>query len=326
MLVTIYNVPDYEERFVKKVSRDLGVTVRWFNKKLTVETASLAVGSDAVCVTGSTVDADVLETLHAMGIKHVSTRTIGYDHIDIEKAKALGMTVSNARYQPYNVADFTVMLMLMMLRHAKISVCRALVNDFSLDSLMGREMRSLTIGILGTGKIGAAVARDVAGFGSRILAYDKFENPNLKDIVTYGTLDEVLSQSDIITLHMPLFDDTYHIINDASIEKMKDGAVIINTARGALIDTGALIEALESGKIGGAAIDSVEEENGVMHVAVGTRIIKKRDLLYLKQFPNVVYTQHYGFFTEEGVEAMMRSGLESVKLEIEGRENPYRVF
>ena len=233
-----------------------------------------------------------------------------------------GIKVYNAFYEPNNVADFAVMSMLILLRKAKVSICRALVNDFSLDGMKGREMRSMTVGVIGTGKIGATVVRNLSGFGCKILAYDPYENAKLKEYATYVDLDTLYHESDIITLHTPLTSDNYHMINKESIEKMKDGVIIINTARGALIDTDDLIDALESEKVGGAGIDTLEEEQGIMHVHVGTQIMNnKRSLLYIKQFPNVLYTQHYGFFTEEAIMSMVTCGITSLQDGFYGRES-----
>ena len=217
------------------------------------------------------------------------------------------------------------MMMLILLRKAKISICRALVNDFSLDGMMGREMRSLTIGVVGTGKIGAAVVRNLSGFGCRILAYAHHPAPCLAGLADYVELDELYARSDIITLHVPLTEQNYHMIDAATLQKMKRGVILINTARGKLIETESLIQALESGQVGGAGIDTLEEESGVMHVHVGTKVIDNRSLLYLKQFPNVLYTQHYAFFTQEATESMVRCGIQSILAGVQGTPTPCEV-
>ena len=177
---------------------------------------------------------------------------------------------------------------------------------------MGRELRSLTVGVIGTGKIGAAVIRNLSGFGCKILACAHHPDPSLSGLAEYVDLDRLYAQSDIVTLHVPLTQANYHMIDAGTLAKMKRGVILINTARGQLIDTESLIDALESGQVGGAGIDTLEEESGVMHIHVGTRIIDKRSLLYLKQFPNVLYTQHYAFFTQEATESMVRCGLQSI--------------
>ena len=313
MKICVYDILDYEEPILQRLERQLGGELVWVRGPLTADSLALADGCGGVSVLGySRVDRPLLEAMVQKGIRYLSTRTIGYDHIDTAAAKALGVHVYHAHYAPNNVADFTVMMMLIMLRKAKISICRALVNDFSLDGLMGRELRSLTVGVIGTGKIGAAVIRNLSGFGCKILAYAHHPDPSLAGLAEYVELDQLYAQSDIVTLHVPLTQANYHMIDAGALGKMKRGVILINTARGQLIDTESLIDALESGQVGGAGIDTLEEESGVMHVHVGTRIIDNRSLLYLKQFPNVLYTQHYAFFTQEATESMVRCGLQSI--------------
>lgn len=179
-------------------------------------------------------------------------------------------------------------------------------------------MRSLTVGVVGTGKIGSTVIKNLSGFGCRILACDKYRNPAVEELAEYVGLDTLYAESDIITLHTPLNDENYHMINEETIRKMKKGVILINTARGQLIDTESLIKALEEEHVGGAGIDTLEEEAGIMHVHVGTKIVDKRSLLYLKQFPNVLYTQHYAFFTKEATESMIRCGITSIQSGVRG--------
>lgn len=313
MKICVYDILDYEEPILERLQSQIGEELVWVRAPLTESSLALAEGCCGLSILGySRVDRPLLEAMVQMGIRHISTRTIGYDHIDTAAAKELGVHVYHAYYAPNNVADFTVMMMLIMLRKAKISICRSLVNDFSLDGLMGRELRSLTVGVIGTGKIGAAVIRNLSGFGCKILAYAHYPDLSLSGLVEYVDLDQLYAQSDIVTLHVPLTQANYHMIDAGTLAKMKRGVILINTARGQLIDTESLIDGLESGQVGGAGIDTLEEESGVMHIHVGTRIIDKRSLLYLKQFPNVLYTQHYAFFTQEATESMVRCGLQSI--------------
>ena len=313
MKICVYDILDYEEPILERLQSQIGEELVRVRAPLTESSLALAKGCCGLSILGySRVDRPLLEAMVQMGIRHISTRTIGYDHIDTAAAKELGVHVYHAYYEPNNVADFTVMMMLIMLRKAKISICRALVNDFSLDGLMGRELRSLTVGVIGTGKIGAAVIRNLSGFGCKILACAHHPDPSLSGLAEYVDLDRLYAQSDIVTLHVPLTQANYHMIDAGTLAKMKRGVILINTARGQLIDTESLIDALESGQVGGAGIDTLEEESGVMHIHVGTRIIDKRSLLYLKQFPNVLYTQHYAFFTQEATESMVRCGLQSI--------------
>lgn len=320
MKIAVFDVTDFEVPVLNRLKAEGNDELVFYAESLTEDACYGLAGFQGVSVLGySKVNKEILSALKKMGIEHVSTRTIGFDHIDVKAAKEMGIHVYHAFYSPNNVADFAVMMMLIMLRKAKISICRALVNDFSLDGMMGRELRSLTVGVIGTGKIGATVVKNLSGFGCRIIAYDFVENPAIKEMAEYVDLDTLYEESDIITLHVPLTEDNYHMINDDTIAKMKKGVILINTARGQLIDTESLIRALENEYVGGAGIDTLEEESGVMHVDVGTRIIDKRSLLYLKQFPNVLYTQHYAFYTKEATESMVRCGIEAIRDGVMGK-------
>ena len=197
----------------------------------------------------------------------------------------------------------------MCLRNYKQALWRGQVNDYSLFGLIGREMRSLTVGVIGTGRIGQAVLRNLTGFGCRLLAYNAHQRPEVREIAEYVTLDELYRQCDIITIHMPLVESTRHFINSDSIRKMKKGVILINCARGALADLDALIEGIESEKIGALGLDVVEGEEGITHVDHRIDIISNQKMAYLRQFRNVVMTQHMAFYTEEAVENMVRSGI-----------------
>ncbi len=314
MKIYVFDTADFEIQTLEKLNKSTDSEIVIRRDSLTMDTVSEIYDGDAVSVLGySRINRELLLELKALGINHISTRTIGFDHIDVASASELGMHVYNAYYQPSNVADFTVMMMLIMLRKAKISVCRALVNDFSLDGMQGRELRSMTVGIIGTGKIGATVIKDLSGFGCKIYAYSHHEREDLSGLCQYVDLETIYRECDIISLHIPLTDDNYHMIDRDALYRMKKGVILINTARGQLIDTEDLIAALEDEQVGGAGIDTLEEEAGIMHVDVGTRIVDNRSLLYLKQFPNVLYTQHYAFFTEEATTSMTTCGVTSLE-------------
>ena len=221
--------------FFEKFCAKYNVEYDYTTETPCMENLDMAAGYDVVDVITTVFDKPMLKKLHDLGIKCIATRTIGYDHIDMAAAKTLGFRACNASYSPYNVADFAVMLMLMLLRKAKVSVIRALVNDFSLDDLQGREMRSLTVGVVGTGKIGRIFADICKGFDMRVLNYDKFPNP--ASDLAYVDLPELLGQADVISLHCPLTDETRHMIDNAAIASMKPGVVIVDTSRGGLVDT-----------------------------------------------------------------------------------------
>lgn len=325
MKITAFEVKEYELADFRR-AEEYGLSATLIEEPLTQANLSRVAGSEGVTTLGfSDLTAPALQRLAQYGVKYLATRTVGYNHIDLEAAKRYGIRVSNASYSPYNVADFTVMLILMLLRKAKISVCRALVNDFSLDGMCGREMRNLTVGVVGTGKIGKTVIQNLSGFGCKILAYDPYADPAGIPNVRFTDFDTLCRESDVITLHVPLTPSTRHLIDRNAFSKMKKGALLINTARGGLVSTPDLIEALESGRLGGAGLDTVESEEGVAHIDLRARVVDRRDLFYLKQFPNVVYTSHYAFFTEEATSAMVGCALESLSRFGAGKDNPYEI-
>ncbi len=325
MKIAAFEVKEYELKDFERAG-EYGLDVMLCADNLTKDNAELAKGCEGITTLGfSDLTEPMIKRLSEYGVKFIATRTVGYNHIDLDAAKKYGVRVSNAYYEPYNVADFAVMLMLMLLRKAKISVCRALVNDFSLDGMCGREMRNLTVGVIGAGKIGKAVIGNLQGFGCKILAYDPHAKGKV-DGAEFTDLDRVYRESDIITLHVPLTPANRHMVDAAAIAKMKDGVIIINTARGGLIDTDALIAALESEKVGGAGLDTIEQEDGVAHIDLRARIVNKRDIFYLKQFPNVIFTSHYAFFTEEATAAMVHCAMKSLSLFGAGENNPYEII
>lgn len=324
MKIAAFEVKDYELKDFER-AKEYGLEVDLYAENMCADNVDRVAGCEGVTTLGfSDLSEPMIKKLSELGVKYLATRTVGFNHIDLDACKKYGIRVSNAYYEPYNVADFAVMLMLMLLRKAKISVCRALVNDFSLDGMCGREMRNLTVGVIGAGKIGRAVIGNLQGFGCKVLAYDPYAKDHA-DGAIFCDLDTLYRESDIISLHVPLTDQNRHMINAEAISKMKDGVLIINTARGGLIDTDALIAALESEKVGGAGLDTIEAEDGVAHIDLRARIVNKRDIFYLKQFPNVIFTSHYAFFTEEATSAMVDCGLKSLALFGEGKINPFEI-
>ena len=291
-----------------------------------MENAHLAEGYEYVSIITSRIDADLMKRFHELGVKMISTRTIGFDHIDLDAARKYGIHVSNVSYSPECVADYTVMLMLMSIRKMKRIMQRAEINDFSLPGIQGREMPNFTVGVLGTGKIGRCVIRDLSGFGCRIYAYDKYESESVKEHAQYADLDTIFRECDMITLHMPLEEDNFHLLNEEAFAKMKDGVIIVNTARGGLINTKALINALESGKVGAAGLDVIEDEFGMYYYDLKSDILSKRDLFILRGFPNAIVTPHMAFYTDQAVSDMVKHSIESCLLRAEGKEDPWEVL
>ena len=308
-----YDVRPDEEAAFHALSRRLGISIILSPEAPSLENAALAQGCDGITMLGQgNINAALLTCYHSMGIRYLSTRTIGYNHIDLDCAHSLGIRVCNASYAPNGVADFTVMMILMCLRNYKQAMWRSKVNDFSLSGLMGREMRNLTIGIMGTGRIGRAVIQNLSGFGCRLLAYDVVQNEAVKNMASYVDLDTLYRESDVITLHMPLLDSTKHIINQESIAKMKDQIILINCARGQLMDSDALVDGIEKEKIGALGIDTFEGEENVVHKDLRVDIIANRNLFYLQQFRNVIFSQHMAFYTKEAIESMVSCGVEGL--------------
>lgn len=327
MKVTVYNCRSFDEKeLFEKYGKELGMELVLCPDVPDKENAVLARESECIDIITSKMPAELLKVFAGYGVKYVTTRTIGYDHIDVKAARELGMTVANAPYGPCGVADYTVMLILMTIRKMKRIIERTNIQDYSLAGIQGRELKDLTVGVIGTGRIGRTVLKDLSGFGCRLLAYDLFENEEVKNSgVPYVTLEEMWRQADVITLHTPLTDDNYHMINSEAISKMKDGVMIINTARGGLIDSAALISGIESGKIGGAGLDVVENEFGLYYYDHKSDILNNRELAVLRGFPNVTVSHHMAFYTDDCVDTVVRDSLLGCKYFVEGKENPWEV-
>lgn len=310
MKICAYEVREDEKKDFARMAEKLQVEIELHDEIPGPDTAALAEGCEGVTMLGmGKINKELLDMWKSMGVQCISTRTIGYNHIDTEYAKEIGMQICNAAYPPSGVAEFTLMLMLMCLRNYKQSLWRGQVNDFALQGLQGKEIGSMTVGVIGTGKIGAQVIKYLTGFGCRILAYDMYPNAALKDVVEYVELDKLFAKADMITLHTPLLDSTYHLVNAETIAKMKDGVVLINCARGELMDTTALIEGIESGKIGALGLDVVEGERGIAHEDHRIDILSNQQMAYLRQFRNVTMTPHMAFYTDVAVSHMVECGV-----------------
>jgi D-specific alpha-keto acid dehydrogenase len=242
-----------------------------------------------------------LRALGDAGVTYISTRCVGCDHIDVHFAERVGICVETVTYSPDSVADYTLMLMLMAVRHAKSVIRRTDVHDYRLHDERGKELRDLTVGVIGTGRIGTAVIDRLHGFGSRVLAHDR--RPTAA--ADYVALGELLRRSDIVTLHTPLTADTHHLLDRARIRQIKPGAYVINTGRGALLDTRALVPALESGRLGGAALDVLEDEEGIFYADCRHTPIRSRSLLRLQKLPNVLVSPHTAYYTDHALSDMV---------------------
>ena len=314
MKIIAFGVRKDELPYFEKFADEFSIEYATTSKELTPETAHLAEGFDGVSdYTSSEALNDVWPTFKEMGIKYFSVRTAGFDGIDLEKAKANDIQVANVpQYSPSAIAEFAVAMTLSVLRKIPLALRRARVQDFSVENLMGRELNSMTVGIIGTGHIGLTTAKVFNAFGSQVIGYDKFENPAAKGVLDYKTLDEVLAEADIISLHIPLTDENRYIINADSIAKMKDGVVIINTARGAHVDGAALRDALVSGKVSAAGLDVYEFERDLLKKDLSGVVIQDEIFRDLKNLPNVIMTPHIAFNTETAVKNMVKMSTENL--------------
>lgn len=313
MKIVAFETREDERPTFRKLEQKHQIEIVCLPEELSKQNIGLAKGATAISILGhSQMNAELLSLLKDNGISFVSTRTVGYNHIDLEAANKLGIRVANAYYDPHGVADYTVMLILMSLRKYKQAMWRANVNDYSLNGLKGREMRNLTIGVVGTGNIGAQVIQNLSGFGSRLLAFDTRKNPNVESLVEYMPLEQLYAEADIISYHVPLLNNTNRMVNRDTLAQMKDGVVLINCSRGELMNVSDVIDAIESHKIGALAMDVFENETGIYHQDRRTDIISNRDMAYIRQFPNVIMTQHIAFYTDAAVETMVECGVESL--------------
>ena len=320
MKIAAFEVRPDEKASFARWAREYHAEIAEYSEVPSLANTDLVYGCEGVTILGQgKIDRELLTEYKKLGVKCISTRTIGSDHIDLNAAKELGFHVCNANYAPDGVADFTIMMILMCLRQYKQAFWRGYVNDFSLAGLQGRNLCAMTVGVMGTGRIGQQVIRDLRGFGCRILAYDVYQNAEVAEMAEYVDLDTLYRESDIITLHMPLLPTTHHVINHESIAKMKKGVILVNCARGGLTDTEALIDGIESMQIGALGMDTAEGEEGIIHCDRRSDIIANRNWFYLHQFRNVIMTQHMAFYTEQAVDSMVQCGIEGiVKMAEEG--------
>lgn len=314
MKVTIYSTKAYDREFLTAANPAHHHELLFLEPGLNEQTAALADGSPAVSAfTNDTLNRAVLEQLHRQGTRVIVLRAAGFNNVDLHAAGELGLTVLRVpAYSPYAVAEHTVGLIMTLNRKLHRAFARVREQNFSLDGLMGFDLHGRTVGIVGTGRIGIEVCRIMHGFGCRVLAHDPFPNSELDGIATYTTLPELLTQSDIITLQCPLTPETHHLIDDRALASMKPGAMLINTSRGAVVDTKAVIRALKSGHLGYFGIDVYEEEGDLFFRDLSQVVIQDDVFTRLLTFPNVVVTAHQAFFTREALTNIAETTLQNV--------------
>lgn len=326
MKLFIYAMREFDElKYFEECREKYGITFDYTTAYPGRDNASLAKGYDAVSVITNPIGKELLELFAGMGVKYLATRSIGYEHIDIEEAHRFGIRVCHATYSPDSVANYTIMLMLMACRNIQYILDKSRLRDYSLNGKIGRELSLCTVGVIGTGKIGERVIKHLSGFGCRLLAYDLYEKDSVKQYAEYTDLDGIYRESDIITLHIPGMAENYHMLDDKAFVKMKDGVILVNAARGMLVDTDALIRALETGKAGFAALDTVEEENGLYYLNRERDIISNHRRAVLASFPNVILSPHMAFYTEQAVADMAGKTVEAMVRLSEGKETPLEV-
>lgn len=325
MKILFFGTKSYDKQFFNetwKEKHDADITLDFVDTLLTPDTARLAQGYDAVCAfVNMDLSASAVEILAQCGVRLILMRCAGFNNVDLKKAKEKGITVMRVPgYSPEAVAEHAMALALTANRHMHKAYVRVRENDFSLGGLMGITLYGKVAGIVGTGKIGAAMARICHGFGMKVIAYDMYQNPSL-DFVEYVPLDALLEQSDLISLHCPLTGETHHMINTESIEKMKTGVILVNTSRGGLIRTDDLIKGIRSGKFFAVGLDVYEEENGSVYEDLSDEILAHSTVARLLNFPNVMVTSHQGFFAREALEAISRTTMENALSFMQGKKN-----
>ncbi len=329
MKVTFFSTHSYDKTFFGHENMQHGHDLAYFSTHLDAKTALLAKGADAVCTfVNDELDATTLGILHGLGIRTVALRCAGYNQVDLDAAQRLGICVVRVpEYSPYAVAEHTLALILSLNRKIHLAHSRVRDGNFRLAGLLGFDMHGKTVGVVGTGKIGLEFCRIMKGFGSRILASDIHQNPACLALgVEYVTLDDLLREADIVSLQCPLTPQTHHLINAESLARMKRGAMLVNTSRGALIDTPALIGALKSGHLGHVALDVYEEEGDLFFEDLSSQVIQDDVFARLLTFPNVLITAHQAFFTEDALRNIAHTTLQNLSQIERGETCPNQVL
>lgn len=328
MKIGVFSTKPYDKRFLNEANRPYDHELVFFEPRLTPKTAVLANGFPAICAfINDQLDEPTLRAIASTGTRLIALRSAGFNNVDLKAAADLDMTVLRVpAYSPYAVAEHAVGLILMLNRKLYKAYNRVRDDNFSLSGLLGFDLHGSTIGIIGTGKIGQCFAQIMKGFGCHLLAYDVYQNPDCLELgVKYLDLPEVLANSDIVSLHCPLVADTYHLIDDKTIEHLKPGMMLINTSRGGLVDTSAAIRAIKSGKIGYLGLDVYEEEANIFFEDLSDTVIQDDTFQLLQSFPNVVITAHQAFFTRNALEAIAQTTLSNITDFAEGRPCPNQV-
>jgi len=301
MNIAFFDTKPYDRQYFEKYSKETGLKFRFFEAKWNKDTVELAKNCQGVCVfVNDTVDKEVIDALYKMGIRILALRSAGYNNVDIKYAFNKIHIVRVPAYSPYAVAEHAMALLLTQVRKTHKAYIRTRDFNFSLNGMTGFDLFNKTVGVVGTGKIGKVFIDICKGFKMNVIAYDKF--PDKNSDIKYVDIDTLYKQSDIISFHCPLTEETYHLINNETLKTLKDGVIIINTSRGALIDAEALIEGIRLKKIGGACLDVYEEESDVFFEDNSENALNDDTLLKLISMPNVILTSHQAFLTDEALD------------------------
>ncbi|MGJ8677447.1 MAG: 2-hydroxyacid dehydrogenase [Akkermansiaceae bacterium] len=316
MKVAFYDTKAYDRTYFSEAAKSDGVDLQYHEFRLNSKNANSAEGADAVCVfVNDSLDRECLEALIRVGVKYIALRCAGFNNVDLDAASELGFTVVRVpAYSPYAVAEHAVALLMALNRRIHRAYNRVREQNFCLSGLVGFDLHGKNVGIVGTGKIGRIAAHIFRGFGCRVLAYDSTPDTEWakKQGVHYKSLEMLLAESDVVSLHLPLMPETYHLLDAETIPLMKEGAYIVNTSRGKLIESKSVIEALKSGHLGGVALDVYEEEEGIFFEDHSNTIIQDDELARLMTFPNVLITAHQAFLTQEALTEIARVTLENI--------------
>ncbi len=326
MKIFFYALREYDElKYVEECAAQYGFEYDYTSEYPSYENLDMVKGCPGVAIITNPINDKMLDKMKSLGVKYLTTRSIGYEHIDTAYADKIGIKVAHVTYAPESVADYTIMMMLIACRRMPYIMQKAMVQDFSLKGKIGREISASTIGVLGTGNIGATVVKHLSGFGCRILMNDIYKKEELAGFGQYTDKDTLIRESDIITLHVPALESNYHMIDADTISRMKDGVIIVNCARGSLIDPSAMIDALKSGKIGFAALDTIENETGLYYLNRSGDLLDNNERAILMSLPNVYLTPHMAFYTERTIHDMIHNAVIGLLNFEKGIKNPFAV-
>ncbi len=315
MKIAFFDAKPYDRPSFDRYGGEYGVTFKYFETKLNADTVGLARGYDGVCAfVNDTVDAAVIDRLAEMGVTVLALRCAGFNNVDMKHAFGKLHVLRVPAYSPYAVAEHTMALLLTSIRRIHKAYIRSRDFNFSLAGLTGFDLHGKTVGVIGTGRIGRVFIDICRGFGMRVLAYDKFPAPGLDngDTVRYVSLEELFAGSDILSLHCPLTEETYHIIDEAALEKCRRGVVLLNTSRGALVDAEALLAGIKSRQVGAACLDVYEEESDLFFEDNSGHILEDDTLARLISMPNVIVTSHQAFLTEEALDNIAETTVQNL--------------